>query len=159
MLDRQVWNVLLIEHNPEDVAVFERALAREPRLPARLHVVAGVQEAVDSIQRAANAPPSLVLFNTRAPAVTDERVTAGLRNLRSVTGAPVLLFCAACESRQIESAYRNYAAACTIVPEDPQRFESMVRDALDYWLTRVLLPHPVDSKPSSRDEHDSPRFS
>ena len=151
-MDRQLWNVLLIEHNAEDVQVFERALAAPPSLPGVLHVVTGIQEAITAIKEETFPAPSLVLFNTRSPVLTDAGVIAGLRGLRRVTGVPVLLFVDAADRRQIADAYRSYAAACAVVPDDRQRFESMLRDALDYWLTRVLLPHPADSRPTLRDE-------
>ena len=158
MAERHLWNVLLIEHNAEDVRVFERALAAPPPLPGRLQVVTGIQEAIRSINEGISPAPSLVLFNTRSPLLTDAGVIAGLRGLRRVTGVPVLLFVDSADRRQVADAYRSYAAACSIVPEDRQRFESMLRDALEYWLTRVLLPHPADSRPPFRDEPgESPR--
>lgn len=155
-MDSQVWNVLLIEHSPEDVQVFEHALAEEPPLPGRLHVVEGIQQALDFIRDATLSPPSLVLFNTRG-SLADDGLVGGLRNLRRLTGVPIILFCAPEGRREIGDAYRSFAAACAIIPEERDRFASLVRQTLAYWLTQVLLPHPADSRPAQVDERESPR--
>lgn len=75
----------------------------------------------------------------------DTVVVGAFQRLRQIVPSPVLFFCASANKTQIENAYRGWASAYSVIPEDPGRFEPLVRQALEYWLTRVELPHPMKS--------------
>ena len=143
-MDRQVYDILLVEHDPADVAVFERALRD---LPARLHVVRDGDEALAFLRREtpARAPvPSLVVLNARAARVADSGLLDAIAALRRHEGmpVPVQVFGATLGRAEITKAYCSYMSAYTSIPEDRTHYEDVVRQTLTYWLTSVMLPQP-----------------
>jgi CheY-like chemotaxis protein len=143
-MDRQVYDILLVEHDPADVAVFERALRN---LPARLHVVRDGDAALAFLRRETSprAPvPSLVVLNARAARVTDSGLLDAIAAMRRQEGmpVPVQVFGATLGPAEILKAYCSYMSAYTAIPEDRTRYEDVVRQTLAYWLTSVVLPLP-----------------
>ena len=143
-MDRQVYDVLLVEHDSADVAVFERALRD---LPARLHVVRDGDEALTFLRKhtSPRAPvPSLVVLNARAARVADSGLLDAIAAMRRNEGmpVPVQVFGASLKPAEIMKAYCSYMSAYTAIPEDRSLFEDVVRQTLTYWLTSVMLPQP-----------------
>jgi len=131
-----VADVLLVEGDPEDVALFRRALGD---LPGRLHVVAGGPEAIDSLRAQL---PALVLVNSRTPGVVDAllKAIADVRQARRLP-LPIHVFGPPVSEPTLRDMYR-LCSAYTVIPEQRDRYAQVVRFALDYWLNRTLLPPP-----------------
>jgi DNA-binding NtrC family response regulator len=146
MPDRRPFDVLLIEHEPDDIRVFEAALRAKPELPGVLHVVRDTTEAVDVLAgrgRFADAPaPNLVVFNSRLPNLLGSGLIQAVGRLRVRFPAPVIMICQAAGEAEIALAYRSYVSSYYVIPADPVRYQRMVRRILEYWLTGVVLPRP-----------------
>jgi len=143
-MDRQVYDILLVEHDPTDIAVFERALRD---LPARLHVVCDGDEALAFLRKEASARahmPSLVVLNDRAARVADSGLLDAIAAMRrhERMPVPVQVFGATLGPAEITKAYCSYMSAYTAIPDDRTRYEEVVRQTLAYWLTSVVLPEP-----------------
>jgi len=143
-MDRQVYDILLVEHDPTDIGVFERALRD---LPARLHVVRDGDAALAFLRKETppRAPvPSLVILNARAARVADSGLLDAIAAMRRHEGmpVPVQVFGASLGPAQITKAYCSYMSAYTAIPEDRTQYEDVVRQTLTYWLTSVVLPQP-----------------
>ena len=141
------WNILLIECNPEDLSVWERALVSPTPLPGILHVVEQADEAVVRLESQELPLPSLIILNTRMPKkLRTPEMDSAIRELRRKAAGPVLFFCGSDEKDDVERAYRGYASSYTRIPEDRDRYVHVVRSTLEFWLTLVELPtpyHPV----------------
>ena len=141
------WNILLIECNPEDLSVWERALVSPTPLPGILHVVEQADEAVVRLESQELPLPSLIILNTRMPKkLRTPEMDSAIRELRRKAAGPVLFFCGSDEKDAVERAYRGYASSYTRIPEDSDRYVHVVRSTLEFWLTLVELPtsyHPV----------------
>ena len=137
------WNILLIECNPEDVPVWERALVSPTPLPGILRVVERADEAVLGLESHELPLPSLIVLNTRIPkTLRTPEMDSAIRELRRKAAGPVLFFCGSYEKTDVERAYRGYASSYTRIPEDPERYAAVVRSTLEFWLTLVELPQP-----------------
>ena len=120
--------------------------------PGRLHVVAGGPEAIASMR---TRPPALVLINARSPGVVDGllNVLSEARRVQELP-LPIHVFGPPLRGARIRDMYRS-CSAYTVIAERRDRFESLVRSALDYWLNRALLPPPPHGA-GALDLRDSP---
>lgn len=139
--------ILLVEDNPADVKITERAL-RESRIPVELLVVRDGQEAVDYLLRqgthAADAQwrsPDLILLDLNLPRLTGREVLERIRAHPLLKTVPVLVLTT---SRRQEDVQTMYAAGANTYIEKPQdfaRFVQVLQTIQSYWLDTALLPH------------------
>ena len=144
--------ILLVEDNPADVMIAQRAL-RECALSAELLVVRDGLEAVEYLLRQgahATAPgwrsPDLVLLDVNLPRLDGAQVLERLRSIPAFRHVPVVVLTT---SRRPEDIARMYAAGASTYVEKPAefpRFVEVVRTINRYWLETALLPpRPPDS--------------
>lgn len=138
--------ILLVEDNPADVKITQRAL-RESGLPVELIVVRDGQEAVDYLLRLgahADTPnwrcPDLILLDINLPRMTGREVLEKIRATPSLRVVPVV---ALTTSRRREDVEQMYAAGANTYIEKPQdfgRFVQVLQTIHRYWLDLALLP-------------------
>jgi CheY-like chemotaxis protein len=141
--------ILLVEDNPADVHIAQRAL-RESDSPVALIVVRDGQEALDYLRRRTNSDgvpwrrPDLILLDMNLPrlggldVLRHIRADAGLRNV------PVVVLTS---SRRPEDVRQMYAAGANTYIEKPQdfcRFVQVLQTIQRYWLDTALLPPSPD---------------
>lgn len=142
--------ILLVEDNPADVKITQRAL-RESGLPVDLIVVRDGQEAVEYLLRqgshsdAANwRSPDLILLDLNLPRMSGKEV---LERLRSTPGLRVVPVVVLTTSRRQEDVQQMYAAGANTYIEKPQDFERFVQVLQmlhRYWLDLALLPRLME---------------
>ena len=145
--------ILLVEDNPADVKITQRAL-KDSALPSvELIVVRDGQEAVEYLLRQgeyADAPgwrsPDLVLLDINLPRLDGADVLKRMRAASAYRLVPVVVLTT---SRRPEDVARMYAAGANTYIEKPAdfpRFVEVLRTIHRYWLgTALLPPRPLDA--------------
>jgi two-component system response regulator len=138
--------ILLVEDNPADVQITQRAL-QESGGKVELIVVRDGQEAMDYLLRRgafADQPdwrsPDLILLDLNLPRLTGLEVLRRIRATPALQGVPVVVLTT---SRWDEDVRQVYAAGANTYIEKPQdfdRFVEILRIVQTYWLDIALLP-------------------
>jgi two-component system, chemotaxis family, response regulator Rcp1 len=143
---KAVHAILLVEDNPADVKITQRAL-RESDAPVELIVVRDGQEAVEYLLRQgqnADNPdwriPDLILLDLNLPRLTGVQVLERIRATPALRATPVVVLTT---SRRHEDIAQVYAAGANTYIEKPQdfnRFVQVLQTIQRYWLETALLP-------------------
>ena len=143
---RPVHAILLVEDNPADIKITQRAL-KESGAPVELLVVRDGQEAVDYLLRQGRhagadhwRSPDLILLDLNLPGMTGREVLERVRNTPGLRTVPVIVLTT---SRRQEDVHDMYAAGANTYIEKPQdfgRFVEVLRTIERYWLDTALLP-------------------
>jgi two-component system, chemotaxis family, response regulator Rcp1 len=138
--------ILLVEDNPADVKITERAF-RESGFAVELLVVRDGQEAVDYLLRkgvhadsVSWRNPDLILLDLNLPGMTGREVLQRIRATPGLKAVPVLVLTT---SRREEDVLEMYAAGANTYIEKPQnfaRFVQVLQNIQRYWLDMALLP-------------------
>ena len=138
--------ILLVEDNPADVKITERAV-KDSGIAVELIVVRDGQEAVDYLLRQGrfeDAPawrnPDLILLDLNLPRMSGREVLERLRATTSLRAVPVVVLTT---SRRQEDVQQMYAAGANTYIEKPpdfQRFVRVLQEIHHYWLDLALLP-------------------
>jgi CheY-like chemotaxis protein len=137
--------ILLVEDNPADVKITQRAL-RESAVPVELIVVRDGQEAVDYLLRQPPhnrgdwRSPDLILLDLNLPGMNGREVLERVRATPALRHVPVVVLTT---SRRQEDIHQMYAAGANTYIEKPQdfgRFVQVFQTIQRYWLDTALLP-------------------
>lgn len=123
--------ILLVEDNPDDAALTERAL-RE--IPARLEVARDAQEAVDYLFGEANDLPQLVVLDLKLPDSDGLEVLRRIREHQRTSLLPVVVLTSSTAPDDVVMSYRVGANSYVRKPGDFERFSEHVREIGSYWL-------------------------
>jgi CheY-like chemotaxis protein len=145
---KTVHAILLVEDNPADVLITQRAL-RESDFPVDLLVMRDGQEAVDYLLRqgthagaSAWRRPDLILLDLNLPRMTGREVLERIRANPDLRTVPVVILTT---SHRREDVQEMYAAGANTYIEKPQefsRFVQVLQTIQRYWLDIALLPPP-----------------
>ena len=133
--------ILLVEDNPDDLAITMRAFQKSA-LVSRLIVARDGQEVLDLLCRAeaSGSRPDLVLLDINLPKVNGLDVLATVRATDRVCTVPIVMLTASGRREDIE---RSYELGANSYIQKPIVFERMTR-ALDvmrqYWFEVATLP-------------------
>ena len=133
--------ILLVEDNPDDAALTERALRG---LPAHIEVARDGQQALDYLLNQANDLPRLVLLDLRLPNIDGLEVLRRLRENQRTRLTPVVILTSSTAPDDIASGYRYGANSYVCKPFDFDEFSGRVRELGSYWLA-VNEPPPNSS--------------
>ncbi len=143
---KPVYAILLVEDNPADIKITQRAL-RESAVPVELLVMRDGQEAVDYLLRQGKHAdddswriPDLILLDLNLPRLTGREVLDRIRATPSLKAVPVVVLTT---SRRHEDIQEMYAAGANTYIEKPQdfnRFVQVLQTIQRYWLDTALLP-------------------
>ncbi len=138
--------ILLVEDNPADIQITQRAL-RDSGIPVDLLVVRDGQEAVDYLLRQgphahdeAWRSPDLILLDLNLPRLTGREVLEQIRSREALKAVPVVVLTT---SRRPEDVQELYAAGANTYIEKPQdfsRFVEVLQTIHHYWLDTAILP-------------------
>ena len=143
---KSIHTILLVEDNPADVKITQRAL-RESSFPVELLVVRDGEEAVDYLlrqgsyaQRDGWRSPDLILLDLNLPRLTGREVLQRIRATPALRAVPVVVLTT---SRRLEDVQQMYEAGANTYVEKPQDFARLVQvlqTIQRYWLDTALLP-------------------
>ncbi|SDA13288.1 hypothetical protein SAMN05216315_10443 [Nitrosospira sp. Nsp18] len=138
--------ILLIEDNPMDVDLTQRAFIRH-NLANPLEVMRDGQEAIDFVAgwRAGDPVPSVILLDLKLPKICGLEVLRVIRAHPDIGTVPVVVLTSSAEDDDIRKAYLLGANSYIVKPVDFEKFIDVARQIELYWT--VLNMHSF-SKPA-----------
>src|ERR1700757_5127317 len=146
---KQARAILLVEDNPADVKITQRAL-KESALPVELIVVRDGQEAVEYLLRQgphAQAEgwrgPDLILLDLNLPRLNGLEVLQRIRATPELRAVPVVVLTTSRRQEDVQALYAAGANTYIEKPQDFTRFVEVLKTIHHYWLDTALLPAPL----------------
>jgi two-component system response regulator len=150
-LMKSIHAILLVEDNPADVKITQRAL-RESASVAELIVVRDGQEAIDYLLRqgafAGQGPwrcPDLILLDLNLPRLNGREVLERIRATPALRSVPVVVLTTSRRAEDVQEVYAAGANTYVEKPRDFQRFVEILQTIQRYWLDTALLPPRDDN--------------
>lgn len=133
--------ILLVEDNPDDVALAVRALRRN-QITSEVVVVQDGVEALDYLfaggayaDRDPSVLPQVILLDVKLPRVNGLEVLRRVRADERTRLVPVVMLTTSVEPRDVVDAYSSYANSYIRKPVDFAAFTEAVGQLGAYWLT------------------------
>jgi chemotaxis family two-component system response regulator Rcp1 len=143
---KTVHAILLVEDNPADVKITQRAI-RESALPVELLVVRDGQEAVDYLLREGSHAhdegwrnPDLILLDLNLPRLNGRQVLERIRTTPALRAVPVVVLTTSNRREDVREMYAAGANTYIEKPQDFARFVQVLQTIQRYWLDTALLP-------------------
>jgi chemotaxis family two-component system response regulator Rcp1 len=141
--------VLLVEDSPGDVRLTQEAL-RDGSRAIHLHVASDGLEAMSFLRREgvhARAPrPDLILLDLNLPKMDGREVLAQIKADDRLKTIPTIILTTSDAEADIMKSYQLHANCFLTKPVQLDAFEDLVKSINDFWLTKVRLPEPGQSK-------------
>lgn len=142
--------ILLVEDNPSDVALTQRALVKS-HIANEMIVVEDGQEALDYLfaggkyaDRDVTDLPSVVLLDLKLPRVTGLDVLRQVRADERTSRIPVVILTTSQEEQDIAQSYELHANSYIRKPVDFTKFVEAIQHMGLYWLVLNEPPPPKD---------------
>ena len=140
------FTVLLVEDNPDDVLLMQRAF-RKANLLNPLAVVTDGDQAIDYLSgagayadRAEHPFPVLVLLDIKLPRKSGHEVLAWLKNHPSYKRLPVVMLTSSNETADVNRAYDLGANSYLVKPVGFDDLFDMVKTLQPYWMIMNQKP-------------------
>lgn len=138
--------VLLVEDDPEDVYIAQRAF-KEGKLANPLHVVRTGEEALDYLrqtgkyaQQTEAAKPGLILLDLNLPTMNGHEVLEEIKSDPDLRRIPVVVLTTSAEEADVLGCYDEGANTYIVKPVDFENFLKAVVTIGHYWLGFAELP-------------------
>ena len=142
--------ILLVEDNPADIKITERAL-RESAMPVQLIVARDGQEAIDYLQQRGSQAgreewrrPDLIVLDLNLPRLSGQEVLRRIRSMAAFRTLPIIVLTTSKRDEDLEDVYAAGANTYFEKPADFDRFIEVLRTIKRYWLDMALLPPAPD---------------
>lgn len=126
-------SILLVEDNPHDVLLTQRAF-RRANIANELHLARDGQEAIEHLSDPARELPALVLLDLQLPKVEGLEVLRWIREERHTARLPVVILTTSNEERDLVRSYDLGANSFIRKPVDFEQFSDAIRTLGLYWL-------------------------
>jgi two-component system, response regulator len=136
--------ILLVEDNPDDVALTQRALDRN-NIANELIVMGDGVEAVEYLLDERMPLPCVVLLDLKLPRLNGLEVLQRIRDSERARLVPVVVLTSSAQEKDLVESYRLGANSYVRKPVDFEDFASAVRDLGLYWLV-VNEPPPTNRR-------------
>jgi hypothetical protein len=133
--------ILLIEDNPMDLDLAQRAFARR-NVPNPIEVARDGEEALTYLARwGQGAPlPLVILLDLKLPKIDGLEVLQRMKTHPRFRQIPVIVLTTSAEERDIQAAYRLGANSYIVKPVDFDKFLQTVDQIGAYWCNLNLPP-------------------
>jgi two-component system, chemotaxis family, response regulator Rcp1 len=135
--------VLLVEDSPGDVRLTQEALLEADK-SVSLHVASDGVEAMAFLRREGayvNAPrPDLILLDLNLPKMDGREVLAQIKADLSLRMIPTVILTTSEAEADVAKCYQLQVNCYFSKPAQWDAFASMVKNIIDFWLTKVKLP-------------------
>lgn len=132
--------IVLVEDNPDDVLLMQRAF-RKLNLLNPLRILQDGQEVIDYLAQPDTDAPALILLDLKLPRRSGLEVLEWLRAQPRLRRCPVVVLTSSKEAPDVQAAYDLGANSYLIKPVEFQSFIDMVGTLNLYWL---VLNQPAD---------------
>jgi two-component system response regulator len=127
------FGLVLVEDNPDDVALTLRAIA-STGVRCDVTVATHGGEAVELLSEIAT-PPDLIILDFHLPGRNGLEILRKVRSWDHTRDVPVVLLSALESDRDIVFCLREGANSCITKPTNAQKFSEFVSKLVEYWLT------------------------
>ncbi len=139
MNEAQETDILLVEDNPNDAELTQRALKKSD-VGARLAVARDGAEALEYLL--SNRPkPKVVFLDLKLPKIDGIEVLRRVRSDERTRSLPVVVLTSSQEERDISECYKLGVNSYVVKPVEFDKFYKAVADLGTYWL--VLNKSPL----------------
>jgi len=139
--------ILLIEDNPSDIGLTERAF-KKSHITNDLVIAQDGQEGLDFLfcqgayaDREDTTPPMLVLLDLKLPKVDGLEVLRQIRNDPRTHRVPVVILTSSREEQDVATGYDLGVNSYIRKPVDFQQFAEVIKQLGLYWLVINESPH------------------
>lgn len=136
-------DILLVEDNPGDVQLIERAF-EDRDLPGTVRTVQTGEDALDWLHRRdefSEAPrPGLVFLDLNLPAISGLTLLDEIKTDPRLKRVPVVVLTGSQSEDDLIAAYEAGANACLIKPVDPDVFADRLQSLAEFWAAIAVLP-------------------
>jgi CheY-like chemotaxis protein len=138
MKDPHDIDILLVEDNPNDAELTQRAL-RKTNIDARLRVARDGAEALEHLF-SAGTRPRVIFLDLKLPKIDGIEVLRRVREDERTRGIPVVVLTSSQEERDITESYRLGVNSYVVKPVEFDKFFKTVSDLGTYWLVLNKTP-------------------
>ncbi|MEQ1860646.1 MAG: response regulator [Chthoniobacteraceae bacterium] len=145
MNEQRSVEILLVEDNPQDLELAQRAL-RNANLTNRIHVARDGAEALDFIfcegshaSRKIEDSPNVILLDLKLPKVDGLEVLKRIKADPRTSAIPVVMLTSSKEQNDVLESYQLGVNSYIVKPVNFERFTEAVQQIGMYWL---LLNQP-----------------
>ena len=139
MKDLQTVELLLVEDNPNDAELTQRAL-RKAQVDARLDIARDGAAALDYLL-SSRPKPKVVFLDLKLPKVDGIEVLRRIRGDDRTRSIPVVVLTSSQEERDINECYKLGVNSYVVKPVEFDKFYKVVGDLGTYWL--ILNKSPL----------------
>ena len=141
--------VLLVEDSPGDVRLTQEAF-REANKEIHMHVASDGVEAMAFLRREGvyvNAPrPDLILLDLNLPKMDGRQVLALIKADPRLKTIPTVVLTTSELEADVATSYDLQVNCYLSKPAQWDAFAKLVKNVIDFWLTKVKLPHQSDAE-------------
>jgi CheY-like chemotaxis protein len=132
MTDPELVDILLVEDNPNDAELAQRAL-RKTNLGARLALARDGAEALEYLL--SDRPrPKVIFLDLKLPKIDGLEVLRRTRDNDRARSIPVVVLTSSQEEKDIAECYRLGVNSYVVKPVEFDQFFKAVSDLATYWL-------------------------
>ena len=139
MIDPEPVDILLVEDNPNDAELAQRAL-KKVNLGAHLAIVRDGAEALEYLL-SSKPKPKVVFLDLKLPKIDGIEVLRRTRSDDRTRSVPVVILTSSQEERDVVECYRLGVNSYVVKPVEFDKFYKAVGDLATYWL--VLNKSPL----------------
>lgn len=140
--------ILLVEDNETDVALTRESF-RRAKLIVNMHHVENGEECLAFLRKEgqyADAPtPDLILLDLNMPVMDGFEVLSEIVKDDTLNHLPVVVLTTSSDERDVLAMYKRRCNSYITKPVDFDKFQDIVQELSDHWLTVVILPHADDA--------------
>jgi two-component system response regulator len=144
--DHQSVEILLVEDNPQDLELAQRAL-QKAKLTNRIHVARDGEEALEFIfcegpyaSRRLEDSPKLILLDLKLPKISGLEVLRRLKGDPLTRRIPVVILTSSKEQKDVIESYHLGVNSYIVKPVNFESFAAAVQQIGMYWLLLNQAP-------------------
>jgi two-component system, response regulator len=139
MNDPEAIDILLVEDNPNDAELTQRAL-KKTNLDARLLIAKDGAEALEYLL-SDRPKPKVIFLDLKLPKIDGIEVLRRARADERARAVPVVVLTSSQEERDVAECYKLGVNSYVVKPVEFDKFYKAVGDLATYWL--VLNKYPL----------------
>jgi two-component system, response regulator len=132
MIDPEAVDILLVEDNPNDAELTQRAL-KKTSLEARLTIARDGAEALDYLLND-RPKPKVIFLDLKLPKIDGIEVLRRARADQRTRSIPIVVLTSSHEERDIAECYKLGVNSYVVKPVEFDKFYKVVADLATYWL-------------------------
>ena len=132
-------DILLVEDNPNDAELTQRAL-KKTDLAARVQIARDGAEALEYLF-SSRPKPRVIFLDLKLPKIDGVEVLRRLRSEENTRSIPVVVLTSSQEERDITECYKLGVNSYVVKPVEFDKFYRAVSDLATYWL--ILNKSPL----------------